>query len=387
MNQTEENSGLQNTHEYIEDGATGIEAEESHSTEVITQPFDPTQIRVEPKLMTIDLIVARILENEIDLTPGFQRQAGIWNDGAQSRLIESMLIRIPLPAFYMDATDDDNWLVIDGLQRLSTIKRFIIDNDLNLCELEFLTQHHDKIYNDLPRNFQRRILETQITVYLIEKGTPPEVKYNIFKRINTGGLPLSAQEIRHALNQGNVTQLLAELAASTSFKKATDYGIRDQRMAARECILRFLAFNLTPYSEYVVPDLDGFLNKAMENINKKTGAELGELKKQFFRAVEAAYKIFGRYAFRKMFKKSGRQYPINKALFEIWTVNLNKLSDEQLRLLCEEKKDLLIDKFISLINNYPKFVSAISTGTGSVERVWFRFIAIENIIQKVLNNA
>src|SRR5262249_44885897 len=149
----------------------------------------------------------------------------------------------------MDATDDDKWIVVDGLQRLTSLKRFVLDKNLRLCGLEFLSQLKGKAYDELPRNFQRRIAETQVTVYLIEKGTPSDVKFNIFKRINTGGLPLSAQEIRHALNQGKVTKLLAQLANSAEFKKATDNSIRDDRMADREFVLRFLAFTITPYME------------------------------------------------------------------------------------------------------------------------------------------
>ena len=88
-------------------------------------------------------------------------------------------------------------------------------------------------------------LETQVTVYLIEKGTPDAVKFNIFKRINTGGLPLSAQEIRHALKLRGSNKTTAQLADSDIFKRAVDDGIRDDRMADRECVLRYLAFTIT----------------------------------------------------------------------------------------------------------------------------------------------
>ncbi|RZB31670.1 MAG: hypothetical protein SRB2_04639 [Desulfobacteraceae bacterium Eth-SRB2] len=137
-------------------------------------------------------------------------------------------------------------------------------------------------FNKLPRNFRRRIKETQVTVYLIEKDTPPEVKFNIFKRINTGGLPLSSQEIRHALNQGAATRILKKLAGSDEFKKATDYGIRDHRMAAQECVLRFMAFTLKPYTSYKSSDFDGFLNSAMVAINKKPDDELKKNWQGFF---------------------------------------------------------------------------------------------------------
>lgn len=100
----------------IADNGTGVELEDTSVEEQMIEPFDPSLIRVNTKPMTIDLLRLRIEYSELDLAPDFQRKGGIWKDEAQSRLIESMLIRIPLPAFYMDATNDEKWLVVDGLQ-------------------------------------------------------------------------------------------------------------------------------------------------------------------------------------------------------------------------------------------------------------------------------
>src|SRR5260370_14918066 len=310
----------------IADNGTGVELEDTSGDVQITEPFDPSLIRVDTKPMTIDLIRLRIAYNELDVATGLQRKGGIWKDEAQSRLIESMLIRIPLPAFYMDATNDEKWLVVDGLQRLTTLKRFMIDKQLRLSGLEFLKNLEGKSYDELPRHYQRRIAETQITVYLIEKGTPDKVKFNIFKRINTGGLPLSAQEIRHALNQGEATKLLAQLADSDTFKKAVDYGIGDDRMADRECVLRYLAFTITPYTKYD-RDFDGFLNKAMVDINKMSKQELEHLWYQFVRAMLIARDLFGRDAFRKRYTESSPRQPINIPLFTSWSFNFNQFDD------------------------------------------------------------
>src|SRR4029077_12590245 len=164
--------------------------------------------------------------------------------------IESVLLRIPLPAFYFDGVDANKWAVIDGLQRLSTLEDFVTKKNFELQGLEYLNSAEGKSFEELPRGMQRDIEETQITLFIIRPETPPEVKFTIFYRINTGGLVLTAQEIRHALFQGDATKLLKTLADSDEFKAATDWGVSDSRMDARECVLRYLAFHLRPYTEY-----------------------------------------------------------------------------------------------------------------------------------------
>jgi hypothetical protein len=360
-----------------------VDLEEDES---IIQPFDPELIRVETRPMTIDLLLQRIKYEELDLAPDFQRKGGIWNQLTKSRLIESILIRIPLPAFYMDATNEDKWVVIDGLQRLTTLKLFVIDKSLRLSNLEFLTQLEGKTFDDLPRNLQRRIIETQITVYLIEKGTPIAVKFNIFKRINTGGLPLSLQEIRHALNQGKSTKLLERLAESTEFREAMYGSISGNRMLDREFALRFLSFVIFPYSEYQATEFDGFLSEVMTVINKMSDQEINNLEIKFKNAMQAANKIFGNDAFRKRFNANEKRKPVNKALFESWSVNLSKLSHEQISVLVEQKAEL-ISGFMLLMNSReeePSFDASISQGTGDLSKVKRRFSAIEELIKEVL---
>lgn len=348
--------------------------------------FDPEKIRVDARPMTIDLLLSRIRYDELDLAPDFQRHAGIWNNDVKSRLIESIIIRIPLPAFYMDATNEDKWLVVDGLQRLTALKQFVIDKKLKLTGLEYLKDYEGKTHDELPRNFQRRILETQVTVYLIEKGTPDEVKFNIFGRINTGGLPLTSQELRHAMNPGKAPNFLKLLAESPEFKQATSIkDSRKERMEDREFVLRFLAFKLTYYKNYKERSLKVFLNQAMTKLNEMTDQELKRLELDFKRTMLAAFDIFGEQAFRrKLYKKNPqkRSEP-NRALFEAWSVNLCNLSEQQLEILKQRKEDL-IDRFNYLVNRDEKFIAAISQGMGAVDKVKYRISKIENLIQEVL---
>jgi len=357
----------------------GTEREEVNGDEIL-EPFDPTKIRVATQNTNIDLLLKRIEHNELDLSPAFQREADIWSSSAQSRLIESILIRIPIPAFYFDATDEDHWLVVDGLQRLTALKKFVLDKSLKLSGLEFLTNYVGYGYDDLPSRYQRRIMETQVIVYAIEVGTPPEVKFNIFKRINTGGLPLSPQEIRHALNQGPITNFLQELARDPIFLKATTRSVNTKRMTDRELVLRFLAFTITPYTEYP-GDYDNFLNMAMADLNKMS-PKYKELKRNFLRTMKLAIDILGADAFRKRYYLEDARYPVNKTLFETWAFHLSKLSDDQAKILID-RRDALMMRFINQMNE-KDFNEAVSQGTGDRKKLRVRFDAIGKIIAETL---
>ncbi|MEZ2227922.1 DUF262 domain-containing protein [Microcoleus sp.] len=343
--------------------------------------YDPDEINIFTREPTIEQLLRRINEEALDLAPDFQRHANIWKDDAKSRLIESILIRIPLPAFYIDATDEDKWLVVDGLQRLSALKQFMSDKKLKLCGLEYLLNLEGKNYDEIGRRYQRRIEETQVTVYLIEKGTPPEVKYNIFKRINTGGLPMSPQELRHALNPGKATKFLAKLALLQEFKQVTKLSkLRKMRMDDREFILGFLAFTLTSYKNYQSEKRNLFLSKALSKINHMSEPELKVIEDNFKKAMVAAWNIFGKNAFRKISQHQTKMFPINKALFEVWSVNLSLLSDAQLDVL-KQKKEQLSEKFRNYVDSDRDFLTSISQ---AAEKIEYRFMIIEQIIQEVL---
>lgn len=350
----------------------------------ITRPFNPTLIKIDTQQMSLDTLIKRIREKEIDLSPDFQR-AEVWGATARSRLIESLLIRIPLPAFYMDASDENHWLVVDGLQRLSTLRDFVINRTMILQNLEFLTEYHGKGYSDLPRLYQRRIEETQVTIYQIGKGTPSDVKFNIFKRINTGGLPLSTQEIRHALNQGPVTQYLKLLANSNEFRLATDNSVKDNRMAARECVLRFLAFTITPPSAYKAGDFDAFLSEAMHQLNKMSELDRTRLAGRFNRALIVSHRVFGKEAFRKP-RSGAARLPVNKALFEVWTVTMDSITDEQVKIMDASRIDVC-ERISSFMRKDSDFMNAISQGTGDTAKVVLRFGRFRKAIEEAIDAA
>lgn len=354
----------------------------------ICEPFDPCQVHVYSRTMMLGLIVRRIEQNAVELHPEFQRNEGVWNATAQSRLIESLLIRIPLPAFYFDSTDDNRWLVIDGLQRLSTIRKFVLEG-MRLKNLEFLHDCEGKTYQDLPPPLQRRIDESELMCYLIMPGTPWRVKYDIFRRINTGGEPLSAQEIRHALNVGPCTEIIKAMAECPSFKRVIKNGISPRRMKDRECVLRFLAFYHSEISSYAGGDLNAFLNDYMHAFNcAYQGEGVGSDRMQallnlFATTMDFAYALFGDGAFRKVKANGRRVGSVNKALFEAWAVTLARINQNERQALLE-KRGRLQDVFTRKMVENERFAKAVTQGTGSVVNVRVRFEEMAKLVEEVL---
>jgi hypothetical protein len=334
----------------------------------------------------------RLQHGELDLAPEFQRRAGIWDDQRQSRLIESLLIRIPLPAFYLDelpiSSDQltEKFAVVDGVQRLSVLKRFINDGTLRLIGLEFLKKLEGKKYIELESPLQRRIQETQLAVNIVEPGTPDEAKLNIFKRINTGGVALTAQEIRHAMSPGPVRQWLKEVAEISEFKDAVGSNVvahMAKRMEDRECVIRFAAFIDGGVQRYRVgnTDFDAFLLRAMARLNKLSEKERDAIRHRFIRAMRAARDCMGPYAFRKIGTDS-RRGRLNKALFEATMVNFDLRTDAEIKIISNFQQKLFEIYLLTLDDN--QINSSVSVGTGDPIRVERRFAAMDSVLKQVL---
>ncbi len=369
----------------VVDDADEVEemTDETNYAELI-KPYDTTQIDISPKPLSLDMIIARLENDEIDLMPDFQRKAGLWSPEQKSQLIESLLLRIPLPAFYFDGSNNSKWVVIDGLQRLTALKEFFVDEEhrLKLQGLEFLKELNGATIEDMPRSYVRRMKETQVITYIINPGAPINLKYNIFKRINTGGLELEPQEIRHALYQGFAVRYLKELASLEDFKQATGYSIKTDRMLDREFVLRFLTFYRLGVSEYK-GSVDLFLNAGMEKLNSKEFQEIEaeSTKKKFIRVLNVSLEIFGKFAFRRI-PDLGKRRPISKALFETWTSVLAECSEDKLYSLVKRKNKLL-ERYMTMCSEDSEFIDSI--GSGKVSSVKKRFEKIEYLVKEMTN--
>jgi len=364
----------------------------------ITKPFNPKDITIIVEPRTIGQLVDRLKNNEVDLNTEFQRMGNLWNDEKQSRLIESIMLRLPLPAFYFDASDDDKWLVVDGLQRLWSLKKFIVNTEIKdhellkekenrpieLVGLEILTELNEKevTFDKLNRAMQRRILETTVTTYLIQPTTPKEVKYNVFKRINSGGVGLNAMEIRNALNQEkpkgkkSPSQFLKEFAENSRLKQILK--LQFKRMEDRELLLRACSFILRDFNDYQKP-LSVFLDQTMEMFYGKSDIELEKISTGVVNAIYFQRDLFGKHLFSRSIVDGGSTR-LNSALFEVWVSEIYKLS--------KQKKDNLIENKAKLTKDYQKlfddedFLRATVSSTSGEKSVKYRFTKIGELIKK-----
>lgn len=331
--------------------------------EIGPDTFIPADVNISQKPINVYNLMERLKNNEINLSPDFQRHGDLWSMKKQSQLIESLMLKIPIPAFYFNAADDDRWVVIDGRQRLSAFQNFLVEDSMGNKKvfegLQYLRDFNGFTFDDLPRQYARRIKETPIIAFTVEKGTPDKVVFNIFQRINTGGVILNDQEIRQALYLGPATELIQRLAESAEFLAATQNAIPAERMRDREYVNRFLAFTELDYKKDYKGNIDNYLIKVLKQVNNYNHDQLQEIEETFKRVMRFCWEIFGKYAFRK-YNMNWRRGPINKAIFEIWAVCFAELSDDQLELIVE-KKEAFLNAFGALQQN-GEFISALKGG-------------------------
>ena len=367
--------------QYVEEKNIGLNTDDSENKLFL----DSSKIAIVPKTLSVESIVKKIRYEEINLDTEFQRKRSLWKNDVKSQLIESFMVQLPVPPMYFDGKDANSWLVIDGLQRLCTLKEFLLDKTLILSDMEYLADYNGCTFDDLPRIYQRRVEEAQISFYLILPDTPENVKYSLFKRINTPGLKLEPQEIRHALYQGKATIYLKELAENEIFTTATDGDVLTERMLDREMVLRYLALRCLGEGAYKNNTLNEYLCETMDFLNSQEEPFFRDNKELFFKALECCYHIFGRLAFRRIsYSRPTEKKPFNSALFEGWTNAVAELSEQE-RLILEERKEILIQKFIAEIEKRSTFNNDISSG--KYRSFVRRNEAIRQMVREVLEYA
>ncbi|TWI89269.1 uncharacterized protein DUF262 [Chitinophaga japonensis] len=373
-----------------------IGTEDNEIDDLDTNPYDPEKIRVDTKPFSLRQIYDMIEMGDIDLSPDFQRNL-VWDNLRKSRLIESILLRIPLPMFYFAQDEDGKISVVDGLQRLSTIREFM-DNNFSLNNLEYLQDKcGGKYYNHSEKNksidpkYFRWFNMTQITVNVIDPSSPFKLKYDIFRRINTGGQPLNAQEIRNCLASGSLRSALREMARLDSFYSATGWSVKDVRMEAQELALRFIVFytkhNEDPSLNNYSGNIDYELNTYTELLSKNKSFNYQYYISLFDNAMKNAWHLFGDYSFRKCLidhlKPGARRQLINKALFVSWSVLLAQFDNDT--IVTKNKKDALVYPLAERITNDNELLMYLTYGTNSKANIQSAFKAANDLISANLN--
>ena len=334
-------------------------------------PIDTLLIRNETR--TVHDVLWRIGQGRFVMDPDFQRDF-IWDEAQQSKLIESVMMRIPLPVFYLAEDRQGRMVVVDGLQRLSTFRRFV-DNELSL-RLKDRPELDGKRFQDLPVRLQNRVEDCNLILYIIDAKAPDQTRLDIFDRVNSG-LPLTRQQMRNCLHMGEGTRFLRRESATALFKEATGNSLRWKTMRDREFINRFCAFQILPIDGY--RDMDQFLASCLTKMNSETQL-LSSLSSQLKSTLENNVILFGRHAFRKHEPDQEYRNVINASLWDVMSTGLSRYEK---RIVKDRSVELKL-RFYLLLKDW-EFNDSITYSTNSAKQVRHRFAAAHEMIKDVLD--
>jgi uncharacterized protein DUF262 len=334
-------------------------------------PIDTVLIRNETR--TVHDVLRRIGQGSFVMNPDFQRDF-IWSEDKQSKLIESVLMRIPLPVFYLAEDDLGRMVVVDGLQRLSTFQRFV-NNELQL-KLPEHAELNNKCFQDLSPKLQNRVEDCNLILYVIDAKVPERALLDIFERVNSG-VPLTRQQMRNCLYMGHATHFLRTEAATELFREATGESLDTSTMRDREFVNRFCAFQLLPLDDYR-GDMDDFLARALKYMNTCDKHALEKLSAEFRASLINNYKLFGKHAFRKHTAGQENRGVLNAALWDVMSTGLSHYSEHAVN----DRADALREAFYPLLAD-DKFIVAITDGPNHVRNVKCRFEKATAMFQEV----
>jgi len=336
-------------------------------------PLDTLLIRTESR--TVFDVVRRIEKSSFVMNPDFQRDF-IWPEDKQSKLIESVLMRIPLPVFYLAEDDLGRMIVVDGLQRLSTFQRFF-NNRLRL-KLPDQPELNRKHFKDLTPKLQNRVEDCNLVLYIIDAKVPERARLDIFERVN-GGVPLTRQQMRNCLYMGQATRFLKEESDTEIFLRATGDSLPASTMRDREFVNRFCAFQLLPLAEYR-GDMDQFLAKALTTMNKLAPDALTKLSEEFRTALANNHDVFDKHAFRKHSPGQSDRSVLNASLFDVMSTGLSRRP----AAVVKSRADRLRAAFYALMDN-SEFIDAITYSPNSTNKVRLRFEIATAMLREVFD--
>ena len=329
-------------------------------------PIDDLLIR--PESRTVYELDRRIGQGQYVMDPDFQREF-IWSEAKQSKLIESVIMRIPLPVFYLAEDSEGHMVVVDGLQRLSTFRRFLA-NDL-ILKLPDRVELDRCRFEDLTSKYKNRVEDCNLTLYIIDSKVPERARLDIFERVNNG-VPLSRQQMRNCLFVGKATRFLRDEAKTEQFLNATGKSLNRKTMRDREFINRFCAFHFLDIDSYN-GDMDEYLAKVLRQMNKKGDEELQALRDDFHRTLKSNFYLFGTHAFRRSMLEKGRRTVLNASLWDVLSTTFSQIPEHKVKQNAMEFRNLVC----SLLSD-DDFINSITFSTNSTEKVKRRFSMVQD---------
>lgn len=321
------------------------------------------EIDIKEDRFTVFELLRKIQGEKVIMNPEFQRKL-VWKQQQKSQFIESIILNVPLPPFYFKKDLDGKFIIVDGLQRTSTLQSFL-NNEFSLQGLNALRELNDSYFRDLDEALRTRIEDKSLLIYVVQPSVPMVVVYDIFNRINTGGTQLERQEIRNCIFIGESTRLLERLSNREEFKKAIDWGIPDTRMKDREAILRCIAFTILDYEKAYNNSMDEFLENAMKKLNKMFPNEISDIENNFIKIMELTFDLFGKKNFRLPTESSrGRiNIAIMETIYYFFSINMGNI---------EDNKEQILKNYNELINDN-EYRDSVRYSTGSSSKVKMRF--------------
>lgn len=357
----------------------------SEDEPVIEIPREIRKINTQAYDKSVSDIVRMMQDNDINLNPEYQRNY-IWDNKKASMLIESIILNVPIPVIYVSQEEDDSWTVIDGLQRLNSLKRFF-ERDFKLSGLEILTELNRFDIQTLNPKAVRMLKNGLLRIIVISHDSHEDIKYDVFMRLNRGAVKLNEQELRNCLYRGKLNETLKELASNKYLLKLLNIDKPHKRMIDCELILRFLAIQTKWDSrKQEVLDYKGrmknFLNGFMIENQNPNEEKLFFFKDLFNNTIQTVFDIFGEKAFRRINEFGEFESNINRAIMDSLMISFS-LSDKELLL---RKKNVIRDRFYDLINNDRNFRDSVTIGTSDKKVLNYRISRWYEELNVIIND-
>lgn len=335
------------------------QADTPKSRKLFTQPYDLTLKTLVDQIKGGTLHVRPLSDK-----PFFQRRS-VWPDTFASRLIESILLNVPVPPCFLAQNDDFELEVIDGQQRIFSIYRFI-DNQFTLSGLEALIELNGKKFFQLEK-LQNKLSNHTLRCVVITNDSDEELRFDVFQRLNSNTVPLNAQELRNCVYRGSLVDLVQKLVYYKPWLKILRRSEPDRRMKADELVLRFFAFQNKGVKEYRTPQ-KYWLNDVAKDGQQLSAERMLTLEELWNTTIDNCLKLFSADACFRRPLAGKKSAPLNKALFDLQMWSLSHRSSN----IIIANKELFQSLYVELFNN-EEFVDLISKSVDHKSRTLRRF--------------